>query len=941
MAYTTLVNYVIWFADVAEYNAAVALAGGNGYGHCPFTAATTFGIPWPLVGGPLYAGTKGIYYNSGPPYAGLQINHPNPSGIIMDETIDVVVVPGQLGNPASQGMGQTCNFTWWGNIVFQSQEVSGAPPTTPIPQRRWIGGSEVHSTLSEGGSGGNAQSGSRSASRTIDGWGLPIRGSQILTVWLHTVDEFVAGLLPKTSWERFYVRVKTLGIIDSGIWRCNAKVNTSAGAGIKITAAGSIAAYTYTNGGVENLVGTVAVPPTLNQWYLIDVILQFNSGAGTDGRLRVYVNHTLEIDYADTTGNSLDINDSHKNSSLGKYTAADAQFCADLDDWICSDVPNNAGVESLDSMDWFIGSHVRRVNATAVALTNYVAKGSVEIANQNQNPEVISGVAASEFTSSTALATIEALMDVTDEQVFPGLVLGPVAACIGAYCFAGAGSPAARIGYKIAGGATVWTAVIDATTHRWVNILYRPSGLTLPTSIVPFSVLKEKSNDIVSSSVRAIGGVIEYIGVWGIEDNALLPVDLSNNLTYFHNARYANTLWGMAPLGPVDSPVYAIGGTYVGTDTDQSINLPAPAHFIWIRNITGAAVLGVKWFATNTYGHGGGQERGFAQNLVRSYVDSTGQAKFTVTGNGLENNKAGDTYQYIAFCDPGMRFNHCGVYQANTALATLSLSLFVSTFLAQFGFIHLDLINSTTTSIRLTNKGVGNGANDGQLVDGSAKANWGSFAAGALTVLADNINTATMTNYSLWRTTDSNGYVAVQITSYVGDGGVLQIVNLPITTGRWPLFAIVQPHGAVAYMRDPSHTGLHSCSVQVLTDGVTQIIGGAPDQIFVGVGLNALGTVYEVFVLMGDENGWNNGDWYPPDGPSEGTWTHLPYVPAGPGNGGLNLNGSGGILAVKNLSGIYTLVPNKLTDTIYTGFGASTIDVKKPDPTYKTGYIGG
>jgi hypothetical protein len=92
---------------------------------------------------------------------------------------------------------------------------------------------------------------------------------------------------------------------------------------------------------------------------------------------------------------------------------------------------------------------------------------------------------------------------------------------------------------------------------------------------------------------------------------------------------------------------------------------------------------------------------------------------------------------------------------------------------------------------------------------------------------------------------------------------------------------------------------------------------------------------------MGDEIGWNNGEFYPPNCQAKGDWKLLPSVPPGPSPGGLLFNGATGILIVKNLSGIYTLVPNKREDTIYTGNNADTINVEIPDPMFKTGYIGG
>ena len=943
--YTAYANYVIYFSDPAEYAAAVAFCGGVGYGHCPRAAATQFGLTYPP---PTTIGTKGMYGLA--PYGipvfapGYNIPHPLPSGVFLMANVDSVLVPGQLPSPPYSPAGPDMLLVWWG-VIVQINDVAGGttPPQTSIPRRRFIGGSEPSGANEEGGAGGNNDAGCRDSSRTINGKGLPIRGTNGIVFWTRQQDEFIAGLLPKTTWERFYIRVNTLGTNICGVWRGRAKVNTNIAASIKVdNATGVIKIYTTTSGGVETLRGTGATALTLGKWYLIDTIIQFNSGAGTDGRFRVWISHALELDYVDSTGGSLDTNDTHGNSQLGQYTTAEAQWSIDLDDWIGADVPNILGVESLTSIDWLIGSHVRRLDALSSVHTGYT--GNHGTLNQGFNPGA--APVTSECVSTTALATIQALMDASNDQIYPGQVFGIAAMWLGVYSYQnplGIG----RLGYSVAGGAFVYAAQTDTGAFRWNGILYNPAGLSLPQVIEPFSIIKEKPDDVVNNRIWAFTAVVEYIGVWGTEDQAG-TLDLTNSTRlYRHNCRYANTIWGTPVMGPPTAPCFSVGGTYVGNGTVQDINLPAPAHFIWIRALTGGS-LGVRYFAASLGAHDGNVERFRPNEIVRAWIDSAGQAKFTVCGADDESNNIGVTYQYIAFCDPGMRFNFCGAYNAPPALTSLALPLFVTDFLAGAGFTQRGFIGSLSNTVALSYKGPGHAGNTGQTVAGVAQANWGSFAAGILTVRADNIaSIRDQRNFSLWRTTDpDSGSIAVQIHSYTGDGNALQIVNLPLTTGRWPLLAVVFPHNALGYFRDPSHTGVNSASIITLVTGTTAIMGGAIDQLFVGITLNAIGIVYDVFVIMGDNDGWNNGTFHESSSFSKGPWVPPTFAPTTEptvvGDGGMKFNGDlTPISLFKTISGIYTLVLNKHTDTFYTGAGATTIEEKIPNPRFKTGYIGG
>ncbi len=171
-------------------------------------------------------------------------------------------------------------------------------------------------------------------------------------------------------------------------------------------------------------------------------------------------------------------------------------------------------------------------------------------------------------------------------------------------------------------------------------------------------------------------------------------------------------------------------------------------------------------------------------------------------------------------------------------------------------------------------------------------------------------------------------------------------MNLPLSTGRFPLFAIVIPHNNVAWFRDPSHAGVNSSNLNTLANGTTSIMGGAIDQLFVGITLNALGIVYDVFCIMGDSAGWNNGTFNLPNCISKGTWPIPTFAPSTEptivGDGGMEFDSDTTPISMfKSISGIYSLVLNKHTDTFYTGAGATTIEEKIPDPLFKTGYIGG
>lgn len=946
MSYIAYANYVIWFSDPVEYAAAIVTCGGTGFAFCPKTAATTFGITWPLVTGPL-TGTKGIYgyYPYGIPASpgvGVEVSHPLPSGIFLKSDVDVVAVPGQGGSS------NVMHLTWWGNLLLIKNNVLGAPPTTAIPQRRWIHGFETGGTYDEGNIQGPNTTGSREASRTLDGLGHSIRGQlNTGTPIKHFVDESRTGLTPKTSWERFYIRVNALGTNEAIVWWAQGNNPTQEGATLRISTTGAVRLYNATaqTTGTLEATGSTLV---LGKWYLFDLLLFWPTLAAESGQVRLFINHTFDCQFSVNTGVGMDRLTFHDGSTLGRLGTIENNWNIDLDDWIGADVPANGGLESLDSLDWLTGSHVR--TSKVLSGTNVNWSRSIETSNEIVNPE--QGMDSAQMISTTALATINVLTDIADVNAvapIPGFASGPVSV-LGLANFANAaGGTVNRFGISIAGGATAWlnTAAVLGGFGTWFINAYEPVGLTIPISIAPVSLSLEKSNNANQVNVNAFLAIVEDVGVWGREDYSAFTHDLSNQAKCIHNSYYPNSQWGLYPnAGVPTAPVFAIGGTFTGNDLSQIFDLPAPPSFVMIRRNTVNQTDYVLWFAGGYSAHRTDGVVPYSSYIPRVWIDNTGY-HFSITGSSLIVNQSPITYQYIIFCDPGMRFNYCGAYVENSTSASKSISLLDPTWTPQGGFIQKDWINGVGFAQGLMYKGPGNTGIKGVRTSGVLLNNFASYAAGNLTVYPDTFfTTGSQDNFSLWRTTDNDGWTMTQITSYVGDGGGFRVINLPLTTGKYPLFAMIIPNNSTqGYLRDPSFTGNNSMNIAGSGTNATSIVGGGKDQIFIGTTINTLNIIYEVFVIMGDTTGWNNGTFYPGSGSSTGGWVLPPYVPSTlpiiTMSGGMDFNGDPAKLLIENLSGIYTLVPNKTTDTIYINSGSTSIDVKIPDPEFKTGYIGG
>jgi hypothetical protein len=161
---------------------------------------------FPYPSGDLSLIPKGITFFF--PYTvGAELRFPGASGVFIDDTVLTKTVPGQAGSPASiWPAGPDGVFTWSGNITTNKGAATHSEPSpAAIAQRRWIYGAELGQSLEGITTQDNAMC--RDFSRTIDGIGYGIRGADISSS-NRVLTQFRPGLATRSSWERFYIRVR-------------------------------------------------------------------------------------------------------------------------------------------------------------------------------------------------------------------------------------------------------------------------------------------------------------------------------------------------------------------------------------------------------------------------------------------------------------------------------------------------------------------------------------------------------------------------------------------------------------------------------------------------------------------------------------------------------------------------------------------------------------
>lgn len=941
-------NYLVIFSDPAEYQLAIASTGGGLLELAPRDAATKFGIPYPYPSGDLNTIPKTIGFPS-QFYPGYNIGFPGPSGVIVDDTILTLHVPSQTGNP-----NQDAYFTWSGSIFYigpAGDTAPGQPAPSAIPQRRWICGFELARGMEVGNF--NEAEASRDSSRLIGGFGLGIRSASGSVIQVNT-NIFRPGLTPVTSWERFYLRVRKYpASIATGVWACHGFPSSGAGARLQVTSAGALESVVSDSGNNLTSKGAIISPIEINKWYKIDILLSY----GATIQVSFYINGVYVTGWSSSAG----ANTYHNMSQLGRWTGGvDTAVEIDLDDWICADLPARIIAASLTentsidwSADWVCGSHVRAEPVTSITTdANWAAVGITKGVLNQRTP--LTRLTVSELTSITSGATLEGLTGAMDNIDATGVTLGAVAAIISSYS-KNSGGTDGKLGYKLSGAAAVLTTVDQTASDAYQQVAWVPAGLTAPVDISPWSLVHTKSVDANTDTTYSLSSIVEYIGVWFEEDTPDYTTQFTDNerAAFKHNSLYDNTEWAIPGSQP-EASVFSVGGTYVGNGTYQEIALPGPCHFLWIRPLTGSSG-GLRFFGSS-YGPHFGVTAKVIPNL-QIWADSAGNFKFAVVGTNADVNANAVTYQFIAFCDPGMRFNYCGAFFHGSSQSTPQANLLADpNFQASCGFAQQDANNQITSSVGLWFRGSGSAANVAtDLSSGAQLTNFGNFGLGVFNSYVDlHQGGSGPINFSLWRSADSGpggcSGVMVQILSYTGNGSSPRTIALTPTSGKYPLFVLVVPVNpvGVGYYRDPSHTGSNSSHVGTQALSVSAITALGVDSITVSSLLNTNGTLYNVLCFPGDAAGANNGTFFTDY--CQGIGNNGPYAAPVPPSGA-NLLPDGGLQLgapavptglLKNISGIYTIIADQKYDKLIDrNTGGTTVNVNIPDPTFKTGYIGG
>lgn len=804
--------------------------------------------------------------------------------------------------------GTTTHFYWRGIFAY-----SPDPTVSPVEgeavvamaRRRWVDGFELPS-LGEGGSGNGGGEVTRGASRHMEGFGVKLSNSSFYKT--HVANETVGGGLVRQMWERLYIRPRVFGTLGCSLWKVTGASTPAGGVRLTITAGGQI----LIENGSDLTWAPIPIATvdglTLHTWTRLDVLWRFYDGA-TPCAFMLCVNGALKfLGSAEFGATGLGQSQLGNWSRIGDAIASNGHE-VDIDDWVGADWPTaGVGAGLYPGLDWNNGSRLTRVAVDHVSATNGTWAGpSIQAMKQRPTDQTTLVQLGSSTSGDRASYVTDANRSVDRIKNAIG-----IAAMVVAKYGSRAGVANGTLGYKLPGAAEVNDAITEAGTASWTKSGYFPSGVVTPlTPLAGLEIVHVKGASADAAIMYNLQAVAEVLGQFHEEDKN--PTADAIDQDYIpeprqvmrHNAPYPNSPWALAGPPPF-SAVEIIGGTYVGNGTLIELPIAVPIHFLLIRNVTDANQRPLLWFAPMNTGHSGGQEIYHADGPVEVLVDPNFAAPAAeddqsmrvlvrMIGTNVIFNTNAKTYQYIAFCDPGMRFA-LGDVLASIRKNDYAHTLGYAGWTPEYGLFQGEDASASAT-VRGYIKGLGG---TGNLITpfGAADIAAGlTFAENLLTIrsglVTDLANPHTLA-FMLWRRhdgLDDPGEPRVlQLATYVGDGTASRTISLAPASGRRPLFAIVTPHNGASYWRDPSHLTNTSFTVTGGASSTTAITAGGIDSITLGATLNSNGIVYDVFVLPGSatagNGGWSiNGDFYPvePDAPDGGDgtpWDEEPDEPS-------------------------------------------------------------
>lgn len=899
MAKTQYLEYTIHLISKAEA-AAKQLQFPDGVRKAPAVAAVDYTAPIQIVSAPFVAPcTRSPFFTFPVLLPSTLTNYPRHLATFTRKS------GGWFG--LSFLFGTTTTFIWVGKFAYAPDPtavVDGEPTEiVAIAKRKFMAGWESlnHSAGNADNTsvGGSSSGGMVEASRHLDGMGwYASEGNGNSAVF----SQFGATASNKT-WERLYFKLVTAPqAANERIWYGTG--GGLSGVSLNMTPDRRIAVHNVDAGGNEVVLASSSTQFELGRWYRMDWLVEFKNPGGN---IRVWFNRAIEINVIAPAGVGLSLTMNHTQSHIGAggiHVAAD-QFQCYYDDWVGAEWPTEDSQGRFVGLDWLNGSRVIAVPVTGFGTGNNWL-GDYRYANHFRVPATIPG--STGLTSSVSGDALRLVADTRALANTPGS-LGAVqfmVAVYGVQTVAGQGT----LGWKYDGVIDLASQVTNVGGaaeggggNAWFRRWFQPSGLTEPiANLDPFELHKVKASNANAATILAAVILVELIGAFGDEDVAEDEDDVPTAIPArrgIHNSPYPDTPWARSTIPPI-SPVITHTGTYVGNDTVTQLTFRAPVGWLWIRPVLGAGEIGSLWFSSMVQGHIRGGQGASMALPVQAMIDPTfvpvdaedeqeQRTVIQVSGNDQSTNQNTVVYQYVAFMDPGSRYHLNGAYSnRNNAFPAPTgkvTPLAHPTFLPEYGFVQQESTGSGGSTFSRHAKGPGHAADAASKMDSAETAAALTFAAGQITTraLVQGTTNEITWAYSLWRdddlSSDPNKHNVVRVFSYTGDGSATRSVSFG-TSGKRPVFAIITPHNATSYYRDPSHLTNNSNAMNGAAISTTAITGGGIDTIIVGSALNANGVIYEVFVLIGSATG-GNGGWsidgefsvVEPDSPEDGDYT--------------------------------------------------------------------
>ena len=668
------------------------------------------------------------------------------------------------------------------------------------------------------------------------------------------------GLAPANAWERLYVRVRAYpaGGQEDVFWFWFDNAEGTVAAHLHIDSNGFLKLYNQ-GAGSTTLRATSSSALTIGTWYRLDALIQFpivTPGAGTFNLLANGASiMSVSIPTAVNCGFGL-FGAKLATSAVGGLSGQTPHGAEiDLDDWTNADVPL-----LFTGLDWTNGSHLQLVRATGFGAGhsgNWVGDWhTLQVNPQPGEP------ATNVLVNASGTGAIVITTDYQDVQI------GCVSLNVSYFQQSG-GSVTGQIGYQVNGVPGL--ASLAVSNIAWANRAVNLGGVITPALLYPLNL---EWVPVSVSNVQVLQATAEYLGAWGPEDSP--PVPVVPHISGLHNAPYPTSAAAQAVTTPY-APVAVNAGSYTGNNLGQDVLDGVPAHWWWVRNVT-SGNGGVVWWSSMEAAHGHTQSPTTANRVSRA--NGGPPPSMGVAGAAAESNATGSTYQWVAFSDPGMRFLLNGAFSHDSSLASAVNPFVDGTFLPDGMFFFVEFMDGTNTSQHWF-KGPGHTTDRASLLSAADQSGVATFTTGSATSKSPLHTQSPQTAFSAWRKNDSVVSGAIDLVTWTGTGaGGTRNIACALN-GNSPIFAIVTPHNAESWARDPSHLTTHSSSINTNTDSTTAIVGGDLNTVVVGTTLNATGIVYDMLVFAGvpTPGGWSGN-------PSTPIYSTLPIERPVSGGGG-------------------------------------------------------